>query len=235
MKLYDECFEGIAEILAQYPVKIFDPDSVSSWGSTGSNRIIFQSDTAYELGGGTLPALSSIALTDREDYIPGDEILLIGNDLSGIKGDSPFARIALIRVNGDEMGTGEKLYQTIRKIEYARYHIHPEGYMMRISAFTHREAVRVGRDALKKGLSFAHIGRFFIEEYKKNPQVEAVKLLFITAPDFPYDKPEAIMKKSESITTALDHIMKNIRMDCQTCSLKAVCDEVEAMCEQQGQ
>ena len=231
MKLYDECFEGVGEILSQYSVKSFEAQKYSHWESNDKNQIIFQSDTAYELGGGTLPALSSIALTDREDFVTRDEILLIGQDLGEIKGDSPFARIALLNVNEDEMGTGEKLYQTIRKIEYARYHIHPEGYMMRISAFTHREAARVGKDAVKKGLSFGHIGRFFIDEYKKNPQVKAVKLLFVTDPGFPYDKLEAIMKKSESITTALDHIMKDIRMDCQTCSLKTVCDEVEALCE----
>ncbi|MBR6335931.1 MAG: carbon monoxide dehydrogenase [Clostridia bacterium] len=231
MKLYDECFEGVGEILSQYSVKSFEVQKYSRWESNDKNQIIFQSDTAYELGGGTLPALSSIALTDREDFVARDEILLIGRDLGEIKGDSPFARIALLNVNEDEMGTGEKLYQTIRKIEYARYHIHPEGYMMRISAFTHREAARVGKDAVKKGLSFGYIGRFFIDEYKKNPQVRAVKLLFVTDPGFPYDKLEAIMKKSESITTALDHIMKDIRMDCQTCSLKTVCDEVEALCE----
>ena len=53
----------------------------------------------------------------------------------------------------------------------------------------------------------------------------------MTAKDFPYDELETIMQKSENITTALDHIMKDIKMDCQTCSLKAVCEEVEALCE----
>ena len=83
---------------------------------------------------------------------------------------------------------------------------------------------------MKKGLGFAHIGRFFIKEYKKQPQVEAVKLLFVTDESFPYDLLEQVMKKSESITTALDHIMRDIKMDCTSCSLKAVCDEVEALC-----
>ena len=231
MKLYDECFDGVAKILNTFPVTKLEIKSVSEWKNSDKNQIVFQSDTAYELGGGTLPAVSSVAFTDKSDYVRDDEILLIGNDLSNINKNTPFARIALIRVNEDEMGTGEKLYQTIRKIEYARYHINPDGYMMRISAFTHREAARVSKKALKGGLSFAHIGSFFIDEYKKQPQVEAVKLLFVTAPDFPYDELEAIMKKSESITTALDHIMKDIKMDCRTCSLKTVCEEVEALCE----
>ena len=231
MKLYDECFDGVGKILAAYPAKTLDLTGASDWNSSGKNQIIFQSETAYELGGGTLPAVSSVAFTDSRDLVPQDEVLLIGSDLADISANTPFARIALIRVNEDKMGTGEKLYQTIRKIEYARYHINPEGYMMRISAFTHREAARVSKTALKKGLSFANIGAFFIDEYKKQPQVEAVKLLFVTAPDFPYSELEAVMKKSEDITTALDHIMKDIKMDCATCSLKTVCDEVENLFE----
>ncbi len=231
MKLYDECFNGVGKIIESHCVKKLEFNNSSTWKSSDKNRIIFQNDTAYELGSGTLPAVSSVAFTDRKDYIPGDEILLIGDDLCDIKADSPFARIALIRVNEKEMGTGEKLYQTIRKIEYARYHINPEGYMMRISAFTHREAVRVSKQAIKNGISFSDIGKLFIEEYKKQPQVEAVKLLFVTAKNFPYETLEAIMQKSENITTALDHIMKDINMNCSTCSLKTVCEEVEALCE----
>ncbi len=231
MKLYDECLSGIEEILREYPTRKLDTGHDGIWPDAGKNQIILQSDTAYELGGGTLPAISSIALTDSSDLVTDDEVLLIGEDLPDIRENTPFARIALIRVDSDSMGSGEALYQAIRKIEFARYHINPEGYMMRISAFTHREAVRVGKSALKDGLNFAKAGRAFIEEYKKNPHVRAVKLIFVTKTDFPYERLEKIMKKSEEITTALDHIMKNIRMDCDTCSLKKVCEEVEALCE----
>ncbi len=231
MNLYDECFTGVEELIAQYPVKRLAVDTKARWKDVGKNQIIFQKDTAYELGGGTLPAVSSIALTDSESFVSGDEILLIGNDLPDIKKDSPFARLALLRVNEEEMGSGDALYQAIRKIEYTRYHLNPDGYMMRISAFTHREAARVSKKAVRDGLSFADIGRLFIDEYKKQKQVQAVKLIFVTAPDFPYDKLSGIMEKSEKITTALDHLMKNIKMDCNSCSLKEVCDEVEALSE----
>lgn len=231
MKLYDECLNGVAALLQEFPAKRL-PAENTAWKDVGNNQIVFQKDTAYELGGGTLPAVSSVAFTDSAEAVPCDEVLLIGDDLPAIRMDAPFARIALIRVDEEAMGTGEALYQAIRKIEYARYHLHPEGYMMRISAFSHREAVRVSKQALQDGLTFAKVGKMMIEEYKKRAQVEAVKLLFVTAPDFPYERLSAIMEKSEQITTALDHLMKNVKMDCATCSLKKVCDEVEALCEQ---
>ena len=229
MKLYDECLTGVEKLLGQYPVKKLDINTSPPWKDAGKNQIIFQNDTAYELGGGTLPAVSSIALTDNEEFVKDDEVLLVGNDLPEIKKDSPFARLALVRVNEEEMGSGDALYQAIRKIEYTRYHLNPEGYMMRISAFTHREAARVSKDAVKNGLTFSKVGRLFIDEYKKQKQVKAVKLIFVTAPDFPYDRLSEIMEKSEKITTALDHLMKNVKMDCGSCSLREVCEEVEAL------
>lgn len=230
MRLYDECISGVDALLKEYPPRELRI-ACGEWKDAGKNQIIFQGDTAFELGGGVLPAVSSVALTDSKELVLNDEILLIGDDLPSIKSDSPFARIAIIRVNEEAMGSGNALYQAIRKIEYARYHVNPEGYMMRISAFMHREAARVSKGAIKNGIDFSKVGSLFIEEYKKRAPVEAVKLLFVTAKDFPYDRLSEIMDKSEKITKALDHLMKDVKMDCNVCSLKDVCDEVESLYE----
>lgn len=229
MKLYDECLIGVEELLADLPIRKLDLSKASGWKDVGNNQVLFEADTAYELGSSGLPALSSVALTDQSAFVPEDEVWLLGNDLPDLSGKVPFARVAFLRVNEEAMGTGNALYQTIRKIEYTRYHLNPEGYMMRISAFSHREAVRVSKAALAKGIDFAKVGQLFIDAYKRQPQVEAVKLFFITDPDFPYSELERIMKRSEDITTALDHIMKDVRMDCASCSLKDVCEEVEEL------
>lgn len=230
MNLYDECLQGVEELLSEYPHRKAEISFPPSWKESDRNEILFPSDTAYELGYGSLPAVSSIALTDDKEKVPCDEVIIIGDDLNDIRGNSPFARIALIRVSPDSLGDGNKLYNTIRKIEYTRYHVSPQGYMMRVSTFSHRESVRVGKDALKDGVSFAKVGELFIDGYKKShPGVEAVKLIFVTQKDFPYKKLEGIMQKSEDITKALDHLMKDLKMDCNVCSLKAVCEEVEQL------
>lgn len=229
MKLYEECLNGIETLEKEYSFKRVDYKSGNPVDA-GKNQLIFQDDTAYELGGGSLPAVSSLAFTDSSIHIPEDEVLLLGKELKDITRDTPFARITLLRVNEDAMGDGNRLYQTIRKIEYTRYHVNPEGFMPRISPFSHRESVRVSKKALSKGLSFADVGALFINEYHKHPQVEAVRLIFVTEESFPYDRLSSIMKKSEDITQALDHIMKNVKMDCNTCSLKEICAEVEELC-----
>lgn len=229
MKLYDECIIGVDSLLKECDYKKCDI-SKAAWHDVGEKQMIFQNDTAYELGGDDLPAISSVAFTDSEELVPCDEVLLVGKDLCDIKQNTAFARVALLRVNADAMGDGEKLYQAIRKIEYTRYHLNPDGYMMRISAFTHREAVRLSKSAVKNGISFTDVGKLFVDAYKKQANVEAVKLVFITEPSFPFDKLEAIMQKSENITKALDHLLKDFKMDCHTCNLKEICAEVEELC-----
>jgi hypothetical protein len=92
-----------------------------------------------------------------------------------------------------------------------------------------RESVRVGREALRAGLDFSKVGGLFLDGYRRHPEVLAAKLIFITLPDFPYEELGRQVRQAEKITGALDHIFKNLRMDCSSCELKEVCDEVEGM------
>lgn len=227
MNLYDECFEEVNKLLSDYKPKL--NEGVSRWTDGGKNQLLFKSDTAYELGGKNLPAISSVIFTDDVCKVGQDEVLLYGPDLAEIKADSPYARIAMIRVNDETVGSGSKLYSAIRRIEYTRYHLNPDGYMMRISAMTHRECVRIGKKALDNGLSFFGVGKLFIDAYRKHKDVESVKLIFITEPDFPYLKLLEATKKSENITKALDHLINRVNMDCDICNLKDICSEVEEL------
>lgn len=231
MKLYDEVIQDVLSLLEAYPVKKLNPAGNVSLRDAGRDSLILRDDMAYELGGGNRPAIGSMLLTMDGTLAPEDEILLYGNDLGEIHTDTAYARIALVRVKPDGMGEGNELYEAIRRIEYTKYHLFPEGFMMRISAASEREMVRIGKRALRKGLDFEQIGRMFIKSYRKNPDVEAVKLIFITDPKFPYHDLEVQAKRAEQITRAIDHILKNLAMDCNVCSLKQICDEVEGMKE----
>lgn len=229
MKLFDNCISKMEGLLEGLPVCAFDMEHCPKWPDEGKNQMIFQSDMAYELGGSNLEAISGILLTDNEAVVPCDEILLYGQDLSELKEDISYARIALVRVKNTQDMDSDALYQMIRRIDYTRYHVSPKGYMMRISAMNKREAVRIHKEALKEGLSIKGVGRLFCEAYHKHPEVEAVKLMFITLPDFPYEETKKCLQKADDITKTLDHLAKKVQMDCQTCKLKDVCEEVEAL------
>lgn len=229
MILFDECFVQWGSALQGLTCKVMTPDS--SWGKADRNQLIFPSDMAYELGGRNLAAVSGIGFTGSEAFVSRDEILLYGPDLGSLKADCKFARIALVRVKDSALGEGNALYQTLRKIEYARYHVNPQGYMMRISGQARRECVRVGKTDLKKGLSFAGVGAQFLAQYHTIPAVEAVKLIFVTDSKADFTALENASLHAEQITLALDHLLQDAKMDCHTCKLQTICAEVEQLLE----
>ena len=232
MKLYDESIEGVARILNTLPKKrLTIAGAATNWPDIGGKNMILRQDMAYELGGRDLKALSGLAVTSDQKLVSEDEVRLYGPDLGEIKEDISYARLAIVRVKEDSLGEGNSLYNAIRGMEYARYHMNPKGYMMRISASNQREPVRIGREALEEGLDYAKVGKLFLDAYHKNPKVEAVKLLFITLLDFPYKELAIEIERMEQITAAIDHIFKELVMDCNACNLKPVCDEVEGMKE----
>jgi hypothetical protein len=70
-----------------------------------------------------------------------------------------------------------------------------------------------------------------LQSFHENPKIEAVKLIFINLEDFPYEALSQAGEQAEQITKTIDHMMKNIIMDCDVCSLQQVCDEVEGLRE----
>ena len=187
-------------------------------------------DAAFELGGDNNPASNFTCVTTSSDLITEDKIVLIGPDLGEIRGDSPFARIVLLHVN-DISGDDQEAFRTIRDMEFVKYHVFPEGYMMRVSPENRREQVRVSKQAVKRGINFRAVGTNFIKQYKQNPLIDHVTIIFVTG-DKPLCKELAeTAKKVDTITMTLNHIMDGLSTDCNVCSFKQVCDEVEGMKE----
>ncbi|MCQ2982652.1 MAG: hypothetical protein MJ178_07860 [Treponemataceae bacterium] len=230
MKLYDDTIAGMQSLLSCYENKKI-PIEKTTWPETGKETMILRSEMAYELGVDQLPGIGCTIVTANDTLVPEDSLTLIGADLPDLNTDTPYARIAFVRVDEDTLGEGEKLYSAIRNLEFTRYHFFPEGFMLRISASRGKESVRVGKAALKKGLSFAQTGSMMIDAFKKEKKVKAVSLYYITLKDFDYKTLESSVKKAEQITQTIDHISKNVLMDCAACNLQAVCDEVEGMRE----
>lgn len=236
MRLYDEIISDILFSLAGMECRKLpcgsDADSVRrEWRDEGRAMMILSPDMAYELGGSGLPAIGNTLLTADNNLVPGDEITLVGKDLPEITGDSPYARIALVRVREDSVGEGNKLYNTIRNIGYFRYRIFPSGFMLRVSSSRGRESVRVSSDALHEGLDFTAVGNAMLKALHLYREVEAARIIFVTDPDVDYCAFADGVKKAGDITSAIDHMLKDVNMDCSSCGLQEVCDEVEELRE----
>lgn len=229
MKLYDEIIEKLQQLVTDRDSKEFEVRD-STW-PVAEREMILRSDMAYELGGGSLPAVGATIVTADENLIGEDGITLVGSDLREIDEDTPFARIAVVRVDENTIGEGNALYNAIRSLEYTRYHLFPKGFMMRVSSSRNRESVRVSREAVTDGISFAETGNMMISAFHKNPNVKAVHIYYFTKKDFDYKALKSMAEESEEITRAIDHIFKNLIMDCRACNLQEICDEVEGLRE----
>ena len=78
---------------------------------------------------------------------------------------------------------------------------------------------------------FQKIGNLLINKYKENPAVKGVKVVFVTEAAVDFSKLESLSRKNHEITETLNQVMNNLTFDCDTCNLKAICDEVEGMRE----
>lgn len=219
MKFFDSLIEDVSVLTAPFEKKILSKDY--AWRDAEQSQVIMRRDTAFELEG------VGFNLVTSKDI--ADEIIIIGDDLNKIKDNRQFARIAVVSVEDSE--DEQKAYNLIKKIDYVKYHTFPDGYMMRSTSRSHKEAVRVSKSAIKDGIGFGNIGSLMIEKYKENPAVKGVRLIFITSPEADYAKAESLAQKNYEIAETLNHVMNSIVFDCNTCNLKAICDEVEGMKE----
>ncbi len=234
MKLYNPIIQGTEELLRPLRPKVWAYDAAAAWEDVGESELVLMRDAAYELGGSDMPAVNYTCVTTDSRLIDENQVLLYGPDLKDIHGDCAYARIVLLRVadiEGDGEDGDEEAYKAIRDMEFVKYHVFPKGYMFRISSGDFREQVRVGKKAIRSGISFRTVGFDFIKQYLKNPNILRAKIIFVTAPEAPYKTFLDNAQKVSEITKTLTHILDGIPMDCGFCQLKPICDEVEGMKE----
>ncbi len=230
MELYNYLIGETKALFESLPKKVWDYNPRGAWTSNDSSELVLQKDAAYELGASGKGSANYVLFTSSGELVEKDQVILCGKDLREIKGDCDFARIVLLRI-GVLDDDDEAVYRTLRDIEFAKYHVYPQGYMVRISPESYREQVRVSREAVRKGISFQALGNSYITEYKKNPNVINATVIFLTDPAADYAAFKALAKKSADVTGTLTHIFEGLPTDCSVCALKDICDEVEGMKE----
>ena len=233
MELYNSIIEKVNGHLGSTVPKKYAYNPDKTWEDVGGNQLIMMKESAYELGGDNKPAVN-YACISSDDYVTEDEIWVYGKDLNEINGSVSFARIVLVKVDslkGEGEEDTEPLFRAIQDIDFVKYHVYPKGYMIRSSSDSFREQVRVSKDAVKKGISFEQVGNSYIKEYKKNPNVLAVRVIFANVDDADYAEMRKDAKKVRDITKTLSKILEGMATDCHSCSLKEICDEVEGLKE----
>jgi len=229
MELFNRCIRETEELLESSSPRKWIYDPARCWKDTDRNELVMLREAAYELGGSGKPAVTFSCFTTDETLVGEDQVWLIGPDLGEIRGDCSFARIVLFSIQ--DVGEEDEAYRALQDIEFVRYHVFPEGYMIRALSEDDREQVRVSRAAVKKGISFRNVGFDYIRKFKKNENVRGVRVIFVTAPEADYAAMKKTAKQVGEITRSLSTILDGIPTDCDSCGLKEICDEVEGMRE----
>ena len=223
MVLYDGFINRLNELVED---KKELPRSTKELQSGSKNDIIFGRDTAFELGGSQKPCVSTLAVSNDMHF--SNQAYLVGRDLPQITGDSPFGKIVLVEI--DEQTDDDTAFNTVKELEQIKYKFYVRDFMTRASALNMREQIRVGKNAVKSGVSFADYGQKLIDTFLQNEKVKSVEVVFLT--DFDgYKELNSVAEKIKETTSALNHILDNVMFDCSTCNLKPICDEVEGMKE----
>ena len=234
MELYDSIIKKVNDLLGSSQPKRYEYNPDKCWEDVGGNQLVMMQEAAYELGGDNKPAVNYACVTSTDGFADKDEILVYGKDLNEISGSVPFARIVLVKVdilNGEGEEDTEPLFRAIQDIDFVKYHVYPKGYMIRSSSDSFREQVRVSKDAVRRGITFEQVGNSYITQFRKNPSVKAVKIIFVTADDSDYAEMKKDAKKVRDITKTLSKILEGMATDCHSCSLREICDEVEGLKE----
>ncbi len=229
MRLFDEVIAAVSAMFPPSPDKAAAYDEKLCAAPGDKNAILFRGDTAYELGGSGKISVCSVLFGELPKK--ADTVCLYGPDLSEIDTDSAFAHVTFIQLR--ENAAEDAYYEQLKQVGFTVFQVYPEGYHIRVSPSAGKEQVRVSKAALRTAepLSFMNVGCSLIREFKKHPDVEYVKTVFITKPDFDYRGLSALAAKAREITDAFRHTLESGELDCAACKMKPICDTVEGLRE----
>ena len=229
MELYNSLINEVKDMLPDNGTT-WDYDAQNCWRDNGQSELVLSRDAAFELGASGKGSANLVLYTSSKELADGDKVTLYGPDISEIHGDCDFARIVILRI-GMIDGDNDIIYRTLKDIEFAKYHVYPTGYMVRMSPESHREQVRVSKEVINQGISFRKLGNNYIREYKKDVNVISAQVIFITEPGFDYTSLASLAKKANGVTGTLSTILEGLPTDCSVCQLKDICEEVDGMKE----
>ena len=227
MELYNDVLRQMRALLPDPPSKRAAYDENLCAPAGDKDRILFRADTAYELGGGGRQSAEAVLFADLPDN--QSETLLYGPDLCGIASDVPFGHITVVKLKEpeDALLSSERL----KTVGFTVFQLYPAGYHIRISPAACKEQVRVAKAALREDppLSFVHVGNSLIKAFLSQQGVEAVQTVFVTDPAFDYKTLSVLAGKAKTITDAVHSTLQLDELDCASCKMKPVCDEIDGL------
>jgi len=227
MEVYNSLIKKTLHILKDLDYKELKVSGNVEWKCLQNNEFLMEREVAFELGERFQPCTVYHCPTSDESLVDQDRIILIGENLNEIKGNTNFSRISFFQI--DDIKDQNEAYLAVKKLDYERYKIIPEGYMVLSSSVENKENIRVSKKAIQDGISFETIGNLYINHYKQLKGVNHVQIFFIVGDHPCIQDLVQISESVEAVTDAFDHLLKNVILDCEVCPLQVICDDIEEL------
>lgn len=218
------------------------------WPAADRNPFIMERDTAAELGGYPKESINLILSTSAG--LPIEGIHLIGvtgkansGRTGGMHGDRTGDR-ACDRTGGQIIPAGhqsfgkivflqteeiqeDEIYDFQQRIQLADLRLQLRDVMVRSSSRQYLLNLRVGKKAIADGFDLEILVRTIYAHFRNIPKVKDAAVVLIAGDSPLYRQLMPAAERVREITAALNTMFEGIEMDCGSCSMSPVCDEVE--------
>lgn len=231
MNLFDGHIQAINNLLVRIDGSRKVYNDVATWKRVDKNPFLMVQDSALEMGGYPKESTNALAFTSNDDLIPEGRVSIYGD--SSLYNPSSkhisYGKIVLLKVKDIP---DDKMYDTLKEIEFLEYKLHLEDVMVRSSSEKSLTNVRIGKKAFGNKNTLAMLGNAYSECFEQHPFVEKAHTIILVGDVAIYKAISEQSVKIKELTIALNTIVnENLMVECGSCSLKSLCDEVDVLRE----
>ncbi|MGN0712274.1 MAG: hypothetical protein ACI4LJ_00735 [Anaerovoracaceae bacterium] len=210
------------------------------WPAADRNPFIMERDTAAELGGYPKESINLILSTSAR--LPVEGVHLIGmtgkansGRTGGMHGDRTGGQIIpaghqsfgkIVFLQTEEIPEDE-IYDFQQRVQLADLRLQLRDVMVRSSSRQYLLNLRVGKKAIADGFDLEILARTIYAHFRNIPRVKDAAVVLISGDSSLYRQLMPAAERVREITAALNTMFEGIEMDCGSCSMSPVCDEVE--------
>lgn len=234
MKIFDLTIDHVRELLGELSeanrTRVSSFEQGRTWPRGERGEIVLGEDTALELGHPRAESVAFLMWTDSLEKVRDGRITVIGPELGELDRGAqvPFGKVTLIGGHGFDEVNG---YERWQKMDELRLSLNLRGHMLRAVPQQNREWSRISTEALKDGLSLEAIGNELLRTYRELDFVDAAEVVFITSSAADVRRLQPSGERARKITSAMNTIFEDLEMDCGSCELSEVCDDIEGLRE----
>ena len=226
MKLFDTYMERAGQLLAPYlnsnEARVIQADG-PVWPLAEKNPFLMERDTALELGG--YPKESVNLILSSASDLPAEGLTVIGT--SGVEeGHCSFGRVIFLQTEDID---DDQVYEFQQAVQLADLRFKLQDVMTRTSSRQYQMNLRIGKKAGNAGLDLDAMACAVQQHFLQIPQVKKVAVVLITGDNPLYRELLPVAEKVKDVTVALNTMFEGIDMDCRSCNLSEICDEVEGL------